>query len=266
MRKYNRKSNGSVFKKILTVFLVIGAVASLGALLGVGNNVDVPNPNPPVGENFKTVYLVPSRDWSEDSSEYAAWCFGVDYPAACHIKGSYNEYIGAIEFKVRKEYTQIIFIDVKAGTGFNGNWDNKRSQTEDLILPEDDNVFYHQYANEWRSDATFSEPEIVVTTENKTVMCATLGDTYLSMYIFNKFTGEGNFIGCEQTDYQAGVCVKTFTIPAGYTHCIFVVHSSEDVSWDNVQSQTADLVIPSDNKILYNLNDNLWVEPVNNEE
>ena len=268
MKKRNSNSNRKSIVKVLAILFVMAAISALLSFDFVDPNTNANNSTTkPNNDSFNVIYLVPSRDWASDGSGYVAWCFGGDgFPAPGHASGTFDEETGLVEFIVPKGYTQILFIDLKPGTNFNGNWDNKRDQSADLEIPVDGNVYYHQYANEWRSDATFTEPEIVVTTENKTVMCATLGDSYLTMYVFNKLTGEGNFIGYEQNEYQGGVCVKTFTIPAGYTHCIFVVHTSEDASWDNVQSQTADLVIPSDNKIVYNLNDNLWVEPVNNEE
>lgn len=268
MKKRKSNSNRKSIVKVLAILFVMAAISALLSFDFVDPNTNANNSTTkPNNDSFNVIYLVPSRDWASDGSGYAAWCFGGDgFPAPGHVSGTFDEETGLVEFIVPKGYTQILFIDLKPGTNFNGNWDNKRDQSADLEIPVDGNVYYHQYANEWRSDATSTEPEIVVTTEEKTVMCAADIDLYISMYVFNEFTDQGGFYTCVQTDIQDNLVVKTFIIPAGFTHCIFVVHTTEDVCWDNVEFQTDDLVIPSDNKIVYNLSYGFWVEPVNYEE
>lgn len=246
-------------QKILIIALVIAAIAALGSLVpsSGGNKVTTPLNNNSNTVTYKTLYLVPSRDWASDNSSYAVWCFSsTNHPAAGHVSGMDTNGDGIIEFRVPSYYDKVLFIDVNPGTSFNGNWDNKREQTADLLVPTDGNVYYHQYASEWRADGESTEPEIVVTTEPVNVyLVNNTTDGIFSLYVFNKFTGVGSFLELSDQNYDGRDLVRTFEIPAGNTHLIVTKHEiiNGSVNWDNVISQTADLLIPLDGNVYCNL-------------
>ena len=82
------------------------------------------------------------------------------------------------------------------------------------------------------------------------------------VYYFDK-TGknESNFVQMDQYgahDYIA-------TIPAGYTHIVFLEYDESGTlgSWDNVLNQTSDLIIPVGEANHYDLLTNEWFAPVN---
>ena len=262
MKKYKNNSKGSTIVKILAILLVMAAVSALLSFNPGDTNITKPTTSTtdkPNTELYNVVYLVPSRDWASDGSGYAAWCFGGEgFPAPGHVSGTLNEETGVVEFVVPKGYTQILFIDLKPGTNFNGNWDNKRDQTADLEIPVDGNMYYHQYANEWSSEGTSSEREIVETTEETVVYVQQNGDQYISLYVFSKFNESAEFLyPIDQTGDLDTLVVK-FVIPAGYTHCIVVQHSDGNLTWDNVVSQTSDMLIPENNST-FDFNNQTWI-------
>ena len=259
MSRYT-KSSGSLLQKILIIALIIAAIAAVGSLLpsSGGNKVTTPSNNNTNTVTYKTLYLVPSRDWASDNSAYAAWCFSsTNYPAAGHVSGMDTNGDGIIEFRVPSYYDKVLFIDVKSGTSFNGNWDNKREQTSDLLVPTDGNVYYHQYASEWRADGETTEPEVVVTTEPVNVYLVNNNtEQVFRLYVFNKHTGVGSFLESSDQNYDGRVLSMNFEIPVGNTHLIVTKHDLTEGStpgWDNVISQTGDLLIPLDGNVYCNL-------------
>lgn len=259
MSRYT-KSSGSLLQKILIIALIIAAIAALGSLLpsSGGNKATTSSDKNTNKVTYKTLYLVPSRDWASDNSSYAAWCFSsTNHPAAGHVTGIDTNGDGIIEFRVPSYYDNVLFIDVKSGTSFNGNWDNKREQTGDLLVPTDGNVYYHQYASEWRAEGESTEPEIVVTTDPVNVYLVNNNtEQVFRLYVFNKFTGVGSFLELSDQNYDGNVLVRNFEIPAGNTHLIVTKHELIDGAapgWDNVISQTGDLLIPLDGNVYCNL-------------
>lgn len=261
MKKYKSNSNRFSIVKVLAILFVMAAISALLSFDFVDPNTNANNSTTkPNNDSYNVIYLVPSRDWASDGSGYAAWCFGGDgFPAPGHVSGTLNEETGLVEFIVPKGYTQMLFIDLKPGTNFNGNWDNKRDQSGDLEIPVDGNVYYHQYANEWRSEGTSSEPEIVETTEETVVYVQQNGDQYISLYVFSKFNESAEFLYPVDQSGDLYMLVVKFVIPAGYTHCIVVKHNDGNFTWDNVVSQTADMLIP-DNNSVFDFNKNTWIE------
>lgn len=129
-----------------------------------------------------------------------------------------------------------------------------------------------------RHDTQPNDDKVTVTTDNQgsndVVYTPTTSeiDVYLDntaewailqnpvVYYFDK-TGknEPNFVEmdqCSANDFTA-------TIPAGYTHIIFLEYDESGTigSWDNVLNQTSDLLIPTGSSLHYNLETNEWVDP-----
>ncbi len=259
MSRYT-KSSGSLLQKILIIALIIAAIAALGSLVpsSGGKKATTSSDKNTNTVRYNTLYLVPSRDWASDNSSYAAWCFSsTNYPAAGHVSGTDTDGDGVFEFVIPDYYDNVIFIDVNLGTSFSGNWDNKREQTSDLVVPINENVYYHQYASEWRADGESTEPEIVVTTDPVNVYLVNNNtDQVFSLYVFNKYTGVGSFLELSDQNYDGKVLLRNFEIPAGNTHLIVTKHDLTDggtANWDNVISQTGDLLIPLDGNVYCNL-------------
>ena len=245
----NNYGSKSVFKQIIIVLLVLAVLAAIGS----ANDEKDKNLNQNVTPSYNTVYLVPSSTWKSDSSGYVAWCWNsqeTSFPAG-FVKGTDINYDGVIEFNIPSPYTNVIFIDVKPGVEFNGNWDNKREQTSDLKLPTDSNVYYHVSDNAWKADSTSTEVENVENLVPVTVSCKS-SKTWTSLYVFNKNTDDATFLTLTNSNYSGFVRCSA-TIPPGYTHCIFILHydSTSVGTWEQVEKQTEDLPIPTDNNTAY---------------
>ena len=77
------------------------------------------------------------------------------------------------------------------------------------------------------------------------------------MYYFDKTAvNEANFVSMTQTDSFK----YTATVPAGYTHIIFIDYDENGSvgSWENILNQTADLIIPTDSMNIYSTVTNSW--------
>lgn len=258
--KYKKTNSKSVFKTILSTLLVIAVIGAIAATL---RNNEQPNKNDTSTKiEYNTIYFMPSDDWSSDGSLYGAWCWsGSGLPAASFVLATDTDEDGVYELKINKEYTGLTFVDLKPDADSLGvNWDNKRAQTDDLKVPTDKNVYYHQYVNVWSNSA---DPIYNVTTEETAVYFerdASWGAFHTPMiYCFDK-TGvtDSAFISMG----NVGSTVFIGTIPAGYTHIIFLEYGDGGgENWDNVLNQTDDLVIPTGEANYYNLATNEWLVP-----
>ena len=258
-RKYINNSKKDYKSIILTLFSAL-------LLFGVIGGVVVLIPNLHTSDEiieYKTLYLVPSSSWLEDGSVMGAWCWDDDrIPAAQFVLASDDDQDGVYEVNVNTEYKSILFVDLNPGTTQLGaDWSNKREQTDNLIIPSDDNIYYHQYNNEWRDNSdlvyTVTTTDIMVHLECENWSCTVKPVIY---YFDKTGVNEPGFINMVQTNeyHYAG------TVPAGYTHLIFIEYSSEESigSWDNIINQTSDLIIPSDSSQYYNIETNEWYVPI----
>lgn len=245
-KKHNGKIS-SIISTVLVVFAILAVFGGLGALMHRDSDS--------AKLEYKTIYFMPSDDWSFDGSLYGAWCWsGSGLPAASFVLATDTDEDGVYELKINKEYTGLTFVDLKPDTDSLGvNWDNKRAQTDDLTVPTDKNVYYHHCVNEWSNSA---DPIYNVTTEEVTVYFDVTdyqGSNLPTLYAFDK-TGiaEECFITMDTDDDV----IFYATIPSGYTHLIFL--SIIDGVWDSVDWQTEDLVIPTGEANYYNLATNEW--------
>ena len=253
-KRYKKNNSTSVFMTVITTLLIFAVIGGAAAMLRnneKGNEVE-----------YKTVYLIPSDDWKADSSLYGAWCWsGNGLPAASFVLATDADKDGVYEFKINKEYSGLTFVDLKPDTDQLGvNWDNKRAQTDDLTVPEDDNVYYHQYANEW---STSSDMLFTVTSEEMYVYldCADWTCTVKPVaYYFDK-TGKSDAGFLEMT--QCGSSQYLVLIPPGYTHVIFIEYDSNEAvgTWDNIINQTSDLIIPIGEANYFDVSTNEWYSP-----
>ena len=263
-RNYKRKEN----KKVRSVFRVVAFILLGLAIVGLTFNLfetifnhDKENA---VNEN-RTIYYIPNNEWNIDvhtlKSNVAAWVWNEEgEPKSKFVLGKDSNNDGIIEFSFDNRYTGVNFVNLKSGMILSSNikWEDVEVQTDDIALPNDENVYYHHYANEWsNSDERLFE----VTTEEMSVffyteyMWASLSNPV--MYCFDK-TGvkENTFISMT----QCGDAKYTATVPAGYTHIIFLEYGEDGVigEWNDVLNQTSDLIIPSDEAINFYISTNEW--------
>ena len=142
-----KKSKVTQFLSNLVIILVLVGVLGFAInMLDFGTNDKVEN---------VTVYLVPGTEWSSDSSSYGAWCWNNSgVPEGSFVLVTDKDEDCVFEFNVSTEYSRMLFVDlVPEATELGDDWKNKRAQTDNLAVPTDKKVYYHQYANEW-SDST----------------------------------------------------------------------------------------------------------------
>ena len=251
-KKHVKKKKIELKSVVVTVLSILLVAAALGGLAALFRNKNVFEKQ----ENT-TVYLIPSSAWNDDNSNIGAYVWLGD--SNKFVLGSDKNEDGIFEFTFDSKYTSVIFVDLKPDTNNVGlNWSNVREQSSDLIVPEDDNVYYHQYVNQW-SDT--SEILYNVITEPITVKLDSSG-LWAALripvaYCFDK-TGVKEPVFVEMT--QVGSFLYQTQIPSGYTHVIFLEYSEEGEvgSWDNVLNQKEDLVIPTDINNLYVVSDCAW--------
>lgn len=249
-----RSERPSWVRIIIVIFVAIAAVGLLANLLDFNIDFNFNNDK----EETVTVYLVPGDEWA-DGSSIGAWCWNNSgVPEGSFVLGTDKNEDGVYEFNVSTDYSRMLFVDlVPEATELGDDWANKRAQTDNLAIPSNKNVYYHQYANEW-SDST--DMLFNVTTADFTVYLDASDWAVLQtpvMYYFDK-TGvnESNFVAMTQT----GSAKYTATVPAGYTHIIFIDYDESGAigTWDNILNQTADLIIPTDSMNIFSTSANSW--------
>lgn len=252
-KKYVKKKKIELKSVVVTALSILLVVAALGGLAALFRDKNVFEK-----EENTIIYLIPSSTWNDDNSNIGAYVWLGD--SNKFVLGSDENEDGIFEFTFDAKYTSVIFVDLKPDTNNVGlNWSNVREQSADLLVPEDDNVYYHQYVNQW-SDT--SETLYNVITEPVTVKLDSSGFWAALrtpvVYCFDK-TGVKEPVFVEMT--QVGNFLYQTQIPSGYTHVIFLEYGEEGEvgSWDNVLNQTEDLVIPIDTNNLYVVSDCAWI-------
>lgn len=273
IKKYNKnnkrkiaskKSNSSLstfIKTGLAILLILGVIAAIIKVIDIPNLKD--DNNQETTPKFTNVYLVPSDSWSADGSSYGVWCWNdTGVPASSFVLGTDENEDGVYEFKISKEYTSMLFVDlIPEATELGADWKNKREQTDNLTVPVDDKVYYHHYCSEW---AASSDMLFNVTTFDTNVYLDNPAQWAMLqnpvVYYFDK-TGknEPNFIQMN----QCGSSQYIASIPSGYTHIIFIDYDVEGSGWDGILNQTSDLIIPVGEANHYDLLTNEWFAPVN---
>ena len=266
--KKNKKFTNSKFYKIaskvcivLLILAIVGALASMLDFKWLDNIVKKDE-----APNYVDVHIVPGDKWASDGSSYGAWCWNDSgVPAAAFVLATDEDGDGVHTVRVSNEFSNILFVDLVPGaTELGASWVNKREQTNNLLVPNDDNVYYHIYASEWTntSDLMFAP----TTEEVSVVIQANAWDVMNTpvMYCFDK-TGVKEPCFVEMT--QCGAHDYTATVPSGYTHVIFIEYSDNSYmgSWDEIVHQTADLIIPMSDvtySIYFNTETNEWYAPV----
>ena len=264
--KKNKKFKNSKFFKIASkvciVLLILGVIGIVASMLDFTwiDNIVKKDETP----NYVDVHIVPGDNWASDGSSYGAWCWNDSgVPAAAFVLATDEDGDGVHTVRVSSEYSNILFVDLVPGaTELGASWSNKREQTNNLLVPTDDNIYYHIYASEWSNT---SELMFAPTTEEITVYIdADAWDVSVNkpiVYYFDK-TGVNEPSFAEMT--QCGAHQFLFTIPLGYTHVIFIEYSDNAFmgSWDNIVHQTADLIIPTVDGYYFNIETNEWYIPV----
>ena len=103
-RKLQRKNsknskNTSVLTVVLSIFLLIAVVGFIGSIFDV-KFIDLTDK-----EAYTTVYLVPGDAWSEDGSNYGAWCWSsTGVPGATFVLATDKDSDGVYELKISKDY------------------------------------------------------------------------------------------------------------------------------------------------------------------
>ena len=254
----HKKNSGKISSIISTVLVVFAILAVFGGLAELMHRDSVSTK-----VEYKTIYFIPSEEWESDGSLYGVWCWSASsMPAASFVLATDENKDGVYEFKINQEYTGLTFVDLKPDTNQLGaNWDNKRAQTDDLTVPTDKNVYYHQYCNEWSADSNMLYN---VTTSETTVYLDNTAQWAAFqipvVYYFDK-TGKNEPDFVQMTQY--GAHDYTATIPAGFTHIVFLEYDESGTlgSWDNVLNQTSDLIIPMGEANHYDLVINDWFAP-----
>lgn len=261
--KPKRKSNlnkkaKNIVASILAVFALFGVISAVFTFL----NFSWLEKSSGTERDYVNVNLVPGDSWSSDGSSYGAWCWNDSgVPAAAFVLATDEDKDGVYTVRVSSEYKYMLFVDLVPGaTELGASWQNKREQTNNLNVPSDENVYYHAYASAWSENAdilfavTIEEMSLYLDCVNWTCTVKPV------VYYFDK-TGKAEpgffqMIQCGSSQYIA-------TIPAGYTHVIFIEYS--DVTsvgtWDNIIVQTEDLVIPSGTANHFNTENHQWFEP-----
>ena len=264
--KKNKKFKNSKFFKIASkvciVLLILGVIGTVASMLDFTwiDNIVKKDETP----NYVDVHIVPGDNWASDGSSYGAWCWNDSgVPAAAFVLATDEDGDGVHTVRVSNEFSNILFVDLVPGaTELGASWVNKREQTNNLLVPTDDNIYYHIYASEWSNT---SELMFAPTTEEITVYIdADAWDVSVNkpiVYYFDK-TGVNEPSFAEMT--QCGAHQFLFTIPAGYTHVIFIEYSDNTYmgSWDEIVHQTADLIIPTGDASYFNTETNEWYAPV----
>ena len=264
--KKNKKFKNSKFfkiaSKVCVVLLILGVIGTVASMLDFTwiDNIVKKDETP----NYVDVHIVPGDNWASDGSSYGAWCWNDSgVPAAAFVLATDEDGDGVHTVRVSSEYSNILFVDLVPGaTELGASWVNKREQTNNLLVPTDDNIYYHIYASEWSNT---SELMFAPTTEEITVYIdADAWDVSVNkpiVYYFDK-TGVNEPSFAEMT--QCGAHQFLFTIPLGYTHVIFIEYSDNTYmgSWDEIVYQTADLIIPTGDARYFNTVTNEWYAPV----
>lgn len=263
--KKNKKFTNSKFYKIaskvcivLLILAIVGALASMLDFKWLDNIVKKDE-----APNYVDVHIVPGDNWAADGSSYGVWCWNDSgVPAAAFVLASDEDGDGVHTVRVSNEYSNILFVDLVPGaTELGASWVNKREQTNNLLVPTDENIYYHIYASEW---ANTSELMFAPTIEEITVYIdADAWDVTVNKpiaYYFDK-TGVNEPSFVEMT--QCGAHQFLVTIPAGYTHVIFIEYSDNTYmgSWDEIVYQTVDLIIPTGDANHFNTESNQWEVP-----
>ena len=263
--KKNKKFKNSKFFKIASkvciVLLILGVIGTVASMLDFTwiDNIVKKDETP----NYVDVHIVPGDNWASDGSSYCAWCWNDSgVPAAAFVLATDEDGDGVHTVKVSSEYSNILFVDLVPGaTELGASWSNKREQTNNLIVPSDDNNIYHVYASEWSNTADLM---FAPTTEVVSVVIQANAWGVMNkpvMYCFDK-TGVSEAFFVEMT--QCGAHDYISTVPVGYTHVIFIEYSDNAFmgSWDNIVHQTADLIIPTVDGYYFNIETNEWYIPV----
>lgn len=266
--KKNKKFKNSKFFKIASkvciVLLILGVIGTVASMLDFTwiDNIVKKDETP----NYVDVHIVPGDNWASDGSSYGAWCWNDSgVPAAVFVLATDVDGDGVHTVRVSNEFSNILFVDLVPGaTELGASWVNKREQTNNLLVPTDDNIYYHIYASEWSNTADLM---FAPTTEEVSVVIQANAWAQMNkpvMYCFDK-TGVKEPCFVEMT--QCGAHDYTATVPSGYTHVIFIEYSDNSYmgSWDEIVHQTADLIIPMSDvtySIYFNTETNEWYVPV----
>ena len=249
-----RKNKTKISSILVTVLVVLALLACVGGAVhlfkGKVNNTPVTDVT-----GTQVVYFVPGDDWSSDGSNIGAWCWnGSSMPASSFVLGTDTNDDGIWEFEISKNYTGLLFVDLKPeATQLGLNWEYVRAQTLDLVVPTGENIYYHQYVNEWSAT---SDMMFYVTTEEVVVFFdGTIdSDALPEAYVIDK-TGINEEKKLSLNSDENNVLFAT--VPAGYTHIVFV-GVYEDPYQSGWKAQSEELPIPTGEFNYYHYATNSW--------
>lgn len=239
------------FKNLFIFLLVLGLLGA--AIFLIRDYVESKDDIEEIDSNQLNVVF--SETWSSDNSNVGAYLFNNDNDSK-FILLSDGDKNGVYTCYAEKEYTKVIFVDLITDADNLGlNWCNVREQTNEQLIPSDENVFYHQYADIWSDSA--------VKLFNKTNSAVQVGyvsytDSIKVACYFDKFgTNAKGYIILNELENER----YSVEIPEGYTHLMFIEYSDEASigTNDNIISQSGEFVIPSDHNNIFISERNIWV-------
>ncbi len=177
------------------------------------------------------VYCENEAGWDEVYCYYWGGSNGPNWPGN---KMTYDAELDLWYYDIPSDHSQCIFNN------------GKGVQTVDLFVPSDDQVVYNNHAKAWGViGGDFGEPETIKLYVNNTA-------GWKSVYCFNadeNWNAEATWPGSLMT-YDADLDLWYYNVPAGHYWCIF--------NGGNDQPQTSNLIIPTDDAVVYDNTTGLW--------
>ena len=211
------------------------------------------------------VYLVPNINWHDGGAWFAAYFYGNGEKWVKLEEKENNTNIFMCE--VPEGFTNVIFCRMNAGdTDISKGWTIKWNQTDDLNIPNDENMYY--YIEGW-DKGTKSKWD----TEG---FCETYFNANGKLYLFPTGSWKQNneryaayFFESGKSDSWYSLTSLTgcsyfdgayeLTPPQGYTNVIFCRMSgtTTENNWDNKWDQSGDLKVTDGN--LYKMPEGEWI-------
>lgn len=181
-----------------------------------GSGTPVVPDAPVVPAEGTTLYLVPGA-WA-DGSLIGAWVW-VTGGNGSWVSALDTDADGIYEVVVPTGCDNIIFVDFRSGAT-SMDWANKQTQTSDMKVPTDGNIYYHANAAMWKDNAEVeADAAAIYTVAGVAGLCGTAWDT-------------GNTANDMEYDANTGIYTKVYTgLTAGSYEFKVVENHSWDVNW-----------------------------------
>lgn len=200
------------------------------------------------------VYLKPLNNWLLDDARFAAYTWVEDGDDAWYDMIDSNE-DGVFEVEVPTTVDGLIFCRMNPAfyeNGWNaGNEDNDADkkvwgQSDDLVMPSDDNIAYVLYDSAWNTldyAVSFEEPVII---PDVTVYVLPSEDWVTNAKAIAAYVWDANGNDWYEATDPDTDGIYEVSVPETYKNIIFVAQTAAFVGgWDNKYAQTSDLTIPT---------------------